>query len=58
MDNLYTLVRAVKGHGYEFKCNKTGRLVVYPQTQIVGSCKQNKSGLFKLLQCTMYPVKN
>lgn len=53
---LYVLVRAVKGHGYEFKCTVTSKLVVYPMTQIIGSCKNNKGKTYKLIQRTMYPV--
>jgi len=54
MEQLYTLVRSIKGHGYEFKCQTTGRLVVYSRTQVMGDCKHSKGKTFKLLQCTMY----
>jgi hypothetical protein len=55
MSNIYVLVRAVKGHGYEFR-SETGKLTIYPMINIIGSCKQHKGKKFKLVQNTMYYI--
>lgn len=53
MYELYVLVRAISGHGYEFKSVKTGAVVVYPIAQIVGSARRDRGKVFKLVQQTM-----
>jgi hypothetical protein len=56
--DIYTMIRAISGHGYEFQCDRTGRLVTYPMTQIVGDAKRHKGKKFKLIQSTMFVISN